>query len=103
MNKFLFRILFLDSLMQGYIKMGVNISDAAAKRIVQILSSEPDKIGLRVSVEGGGCSGFSYKYNLVSETNEDDFVLKKVGRLSLLIHFHFPSWKGLKLILLMIL
>lgn len=103
MNKFLFRILFLDSLMQGYIKMGVNISDAAAKRIVQILSSEPDKIGLRVSVEGGGCSGFSYKYNLVSETNEDDFVLKKVGRLSLLIHFHFPSWKELKLILLMIL
>ncbi|WP_208434304.1 HesB/IscA family protein [Bartonella taylorii] len=59
--------------------MGVNISDVAAKRIAQILLNEPDKIGLRISVEGGGCSGFSYKYNLVSEMSEDDLILKKDG------------------------
>ena len=40
---------------------GVELTDAAAKRIVKILGAEPDKIGLRVTVEGGGCSGFSYK------------------------------------------
>ncbi|CDO47045.1 heme biosynthesis protein HemY [Bartonella henselae] len=74
--------------------MGVNISDAAAKRIVQILSSEPDKIGLRVSVEGGGCSGFSYKYNLVSETNEDDFVLKKGGAIVLIDSLSLPFMEG---------
>ena len=37
----------------------VEISDAAAKRILSVLAKEPDKTALRVSVEGGGCSGFS--------------------------------------------
>ncbi|WP_019221687.1 HesB/IscA family protein [Bartonella senegalensis] len=74
--------------------MGVNISDAAAKRIAQILSSEPDKIGLRISVEGGGCSGFSYKYNLVSETGEDDFVLKKDGAIVLIDLLSLPFMEG---------
>ena len=44
---------------------GVEISDAAAKRIVKVLAAEPGKSALRVSVEGGGCSGFSYKLDLV--------------------------------------
>ena len=37
---------------------GVELTDAAAKRIAKILREEPGKIALRVSVEGGGCSGF---------------------------------------------
>ncbi|MEN0040912.1 MAG: iron-sulfur cluster assembly accessory protein, partial [Pseudomonadota bacterium] len=36
----------------------VVVSDAAAKRVARILSSEPEMKALRVSVEGGGCSGF---------------------------------------------
>ncbi|WP_336276753.1 iron-sulfur cluster insertion protein ErpA [Bartonella sp. CB178] len=64
--------------------MGVDISDFAAKQIAQILSNEPDKVGLRISVEGGGCSGFSYKYDLVSESKEDDFILKKNGAVVLI-------------------
>ncbi|WP_455475258.1 HesB/IscA family protein [Bartonella sp. B17] len=64
--------------------MSVDISDLAAKRIAQILLNETDKIGLRISVEGGGCSGFSYKYDLVSESKEDDFVLKKDGAIVLI-------------------
>ncbi|MDD9332315.1 MAG: iron-sulfur cluster biosynthesis family protein, partial [Bartonella sp.] len=54
--------------------MSVNISDIAAKQIAQILAGQPGKIALRISVEGGGCSGFSYKYDLVSESKEDDFI-----------------------------
>ena len=34
---------------------------------------------LRVSVEGGGCSGFSYKFDLVTEKNESDLVLERPG------------------------
>ena len=34
---------------------------------------------LRVSVEGGGCSGFQYKFDLVSGKAEDDLVLQKAG------------------------
>ncbi|WP_336279356.1 HesB/IscA family protein [Bartonella sp. CB175] len=74
--------------------MSVNISDFAAKRIAQILLSEPDKIGLRISVEGGGCSGFSYKYNLVSESEEGDFVLKKDGAIVFIDSISLPFMKG---------
>ncbi|WP_455465507.1 HesB/IscA family protein [Bartonella sp. B39] len=74
--------------------MGVNISDVAAKRIAQILLNEPDKIGLRISVEGGGCSGFSYKYNLVSETSEDDLVLKKDGAVVFIDSVSLPFLEG---------
>ena len=45
----------------------VTISDAAARRIASILGSAPQKQALRVSVEGGGCSGFSYKFDLVED------------------------------------
>lgn len=74
--------------------MCVNISDVAAKRIAQILLSEPDKIGLRISVEGGGCSGFSYKYDLVSEMYEDDLVLKKDGIIVFIDSLSLPFMKG---------
>jgi iron-sulfur cluster assembly accessory protein len=55
----------------------VTLSDAAAKRIAAILQTEKDKSAMRVSVEGGGCSGFSYKFDLVDKENEDDLVLEK--------------------------
>ncbi|MEL6088497.1 HesB/IscA family protein [Bartonella schoenbuchensis] len=74
--------------------MSVKISDFAAKRIAQILSSKPDKIALRISVEGGGCSGFSYKYNLVSESREDDLVIKKDGAVILIDSLSLPFMKG---------
>ncbi|WP_455479989.1 iron-sulfur cluster insertion protein ErpA [Bartonella sp. B23] len=74
--------------------MGVNISDIAAKQIAQILLNESDKIGLRISVEGGGCSGFSYKYNLVSEKSEDDLVLKKNGAIVLIDSVSLPFLEG---------
>ncbi|WP_234188820.1 MULTISPECIES: iron-sulfur cluster insertion protein ErpA [unclassified Shinella] len=55
----------------------VTISDAAARRIASILGSAPEKQALRVSVEGGGCSGFSYKFDLVEDQQDDDLVLEK--------------------------
>jgi iron-sulfur cluster assembly accessory protein len=58
---------------------GVEMSDAAAKQITQILAREPGRIALRVSVEGGGCSGFSYKMDLVDVRNDDDIVVEKDG------------------------
>ncbi|MDZ5697012.1 iron-sulfur cluster insertion protein ErpA [Chelativorans sp. M5D2P16] len=58
---------------------GVDLTEAAAKRIVQILKDEPGKMALRVSVEGGGCSGFSYKFDLVESRNDDDSIIEKDG------------------------
>ncbi|MBD0416561.1 iron-sulfur cluster insertion protein ErpA [Oryzicola mucosus] len=59
--------------------MKVDVTDAAARRIAKIVAGEPGKSALRVSVEGGGCSGFSYKFDLVSGSNDDDIVIEKDG------------------------
>jgi iron-sulfur cluster assembly accessory protein len=53
----------------------VTLSDAAAKRIREILAGEEGKQALRVSVEGGGCSGFSYKFDLADTPGADDTVI----------------------------
>ncbi|ANK85464.1 MULTISPECIES: iron-sulfur cluster insertion protein ErpA [unclassified Rhizobium] len=55
----------------------VTLSDAAAKRIAAIISAEAGKSALRVSVEGGGCSGFSYKFDLADSAEDDDVVVEK--------------------------
>ncbi len=57
----------------------VGLTDAAAKRIARIVAGEPGKSALRVSVEGGGCSGFSYKFDLVSGRNAEDVAIEKNG------------------------
>ena len=55
------------------------VTESAAKRIEKILAKEAGKSALRVSVEGGGCSGFSYKFDLVSVQEPDDIVIAKQG------------------------
>lgn len=57
----------------------VEISDAAAARIAKILAGEPEKIALRITVEGGGCSGFSYRMDLADTRNDDDVAFEKDG------------------------
>ncbi len=57
----------------------VELSDSAARRLARILSGEPDGTSLRISVEGGGCSGFQYKYDLVSGREDDDLVISREG------------------------
>lgn len=55
----------------------VSLSESAAKQIAEILATEPGKSAMRVSVEGGGCSGFSYKFDLVGEETADDLVIAR--------------------------
>ena len=57
----------------------VTVSDRAARRIAQIVAGEPGTPLLRVSVEGGGCSGFQYKFDLVGVSEPDDLVIEKAG------------------------
>jgi iron-sulfur cluster assembly accessory protein len=58
---------------------GVTVTDRAARRIAEIIAVEAAPKMLRVSVEGGGCSGFQYKFDLVSAPNADDVVIEKPG------------------------
>jgi iron-sulfur cluster assembly accessory protein len=57
----------------------VTVTERAAKRIAEIVSGEAAARALRVSVEGGGCSGFQYKFDLVPEAAEGDVVLERAG------------------------
>ncbi|KQZ55206.1 heme biosynthesis protein HemY [Rhizobium sp. Root149] len=57
----------------------VTVSQSAARRIAEIVSADAGKKALRVSVEGGGCSGFSYKFDVVDAQGEDDLVISKDG------------------------
>ncbi len=58
----------------------ITISDNAAKRIAHLVAEEsnPDMV-LRVSVSGGGCSGFQYGFSLDDKTNEDDLFFENGG------------------------
>jgi iron-sulfur cluster assembly accessory protein len=55
------------------------VGDEASERIAYLISMEEDKTSkLRISVEGGGCSGFQYKYEITNlEAFEDDLIFKK--------------------------
>jgi iron-sulfur cluster assembly accessory protein len=57
----------------------VVMTERAARRIGQILKSEPAGSMLRVSVEGGGCSGFQYRFDFVGARADDDLVLARDG------------------------
>jgi iron-sulfur cluster assembly accessory protein len=59
--------------------VNVTVSERAARRIGEILRQEPAGTMLRVSVEGGGCSGFQYKFDTERERTEDDIVIEKSG------------------------
>jgi iron-sulfur cluster assembly accessory protein len=59
--------------------MTVTVTDRAATRIAEIASGEPASPMLRVSVEGGGCSGFQYKFDLVGGRAADDLVIERNG------------------------
>lgn len=56
----------------------VTVSARAAKRIAEILRVEPAGAMLRVSVEGGGCSGFQYRFD-IDRRADDDIVIVKDG------------------------
>jgi len=58
--------------------MTIALSSSAAAQIKQIIKDQ-DAEYLRVSVIGGGCSGFSYQYDLVNEAEADDLRIEKDG------------------------
>ena len=62
---------------------GITLSERAAKRIAKILVGEPDGSMFRVAVNGGGCSGFQYAFDLTTERNADDIVIEKNGVVAL--------------------
>lgn len=57
----------------------ITLSESAAKQINAIMAKQGVTRFLRVAVEGGGCSGFQYKFDFADSPNEDDMVLERDG------------------------
>lgn len=56
--------------------MNITITEAASAKISEIITAENNPaIQLRMFVQGGGCSGFSYGFALDDEKNEDDWEI----------------------------
>lgn len=72
----------------------VSISGRAAKRIAQILASEPSGTALRIAVLGGGCSGFQYSFELDPSRSSDDLVIERDGATVLIDPISLPYVSG---------
>lgn len=72
----------------------VSLSDSAAQRINEITADEPVNKLLRVSVEGGGCSGFQYKFDLVPGPEADDLVVENAGAKMVIDSVSLPFLAG---------
>ena len=72
----------------------VTISDKAARRIGEILKGEGSGAMLRISVEGGGCSGFQYKFGVDRAKAEDDLVIAREGAVVLVDPASVPFLAG---------
>jgi iron-sulfur cluster insertion protein len=56
----------------------VQLTDNAAEKIKDLMIEEGNpKLSLRMFVQGGGCSGFTYGFTFDEEQNDDDFVIEK--------------------------
>lgn len=72
----------------------ITISDSAVKRILRIISKEPAGTALRISVSGGGCSGFQYGFDLDATRAPDDLVIERGGAMVLIDSVSVPFMDG---------
>jgi iron-sulfur cluster insertion protein len=58
----------------------VTVSERAARRIGEILAREGQPgMRLRISVSGGGCSGFQYDFALDDQAEQGDVAIERDG------------------------
>jgi iron-sulfur cluster assembly accessory protein len=72
----------------------VSVSDSAARRLEAIASREGKPIMLRVAVDGGGCSGFQYRFELVESAEPDDLKIVRGKAAVLVDQVSLPYLRG---------
>jgi iron-sulfur cluster assembly accessory protein len=70
------------------------ITERAARRIASIMGAETEGSMLRVSVSGGGCSGFQYKFTFDHTRNGDDLSVERDGVVVLVDSVSLPFVEG---------
>lgn len=72
----------------------LTLSPNAARRIRAIGEAEGRPVMLRVAIEGGGCSGFQYQFDLVDEAEADDLRIERDGAAMLVDQVSLVLLKG---------
>jgi iron-sulfur cluster insertion protein len=76
----------------------VELTDSAARRIAKILSEDEYKgMMLRVSVSGGGCSGFQYGFTFDDTKNDNDLIIEREGATVLIDDVSLDLLNGAKI------
>ena len=57
----------------------MTLSPSAAARVAVIAGKQGKPAILRLAVEGGGCSGFQYRFELAGAAEADDLVIERDG------------------------
>jgi len=70
------------------------VTDRAARRIFEIVAGEAAARMLRVSVKAGGCTGFQYAFDLVTDRENGDHVIEKQGATVLIDEVSMPFMEG---------
>jgi iron-sulfur cluster insertion protein len=72
----------------------LTLSSAAAQRLQVLSTAEGHPVMLRIAVEGGGCSGFQYQFDLVDHANDDDLRIERDGSAALVDEMSLVLLKG---------
>lgn len=73
----------------------VTVTERAAERILQVvLSGEAGFTGLRVGLQDGGCSGYTYLLEFERSPDEDDLVIEQSGARIFVHPMHLPYLAG---------
>lgn len=59
--------------------MDITLSENAARRITLLQGADDSMLGLRLAVEGGGCSGYQYDIQIATQINADDLIIEREG------------------------
>lgn len=73
---------------------GLTLSDSAAARLAKLAEAEGHPVMLRVAVDGGGCSGFQYRFELVETAEPDDVRIETAGQAALVDPVSLPFLKN---------
>ena len=75
----------------------VVLTERAARRVATIMQSEKPGSALRISVNGGGCSGFQYAFDIVQDRADDDLTLERDGATVLIDPVSLEYMKGCRI------
>ena len=75
----------------------VVLTERAARRVATILQTEQPGSAMRIAVNGGGCSGFQYAFDIVQDRAAEDLALERDGATVLIDPVSLEYMKGCRI------